>query len=523
MSVVDVTLENAPAVLVRRDGLCGRVHYFCSEYCEERDLAFLRQEKYDFDEATAKYIFRQVMMTIKALHDRKWYHQDIKLENIFVARDGDKFIFKIGDFGRLSIRHSEAAHEKGTLKCLGSTAASYFAPEAKRSRKEYYDGGPADVWAAGIVLLHLLLDAPQMLFLLAWSRPEFLRFLSPFHASERAMLRKRMAMNNYAHAAKAITPSRAGVTPRSRRSSLDASENAEQPAPSPAFDDEAHFHYFGCNVEPIHFADGSLELCSWLDNALFATDASHTDLYKIRHDTVEDVWFRGNPVPMRILRQSAVEREGFEAKGWYVIKNNTFEEAEGFVRRNTVQGDEVCTATVFFTDSGKTEKLTSPSRATSLPHQQARTILLRRTVRWLQWKPILHELENKFRQVEQTQGKQGLVRLLLLRLANPVYIEKIVDSPRPQIRGPRKKGKSKALKTEADMKELRRALRYKDPSAVMKNLKLHALDRPYVGARLNGGRGLDGKEAGKHGFITYVVVSCLLAEQCIKPCAFNTW
>ena len=55
VSVVDVTMENAPAPLVRKDLLSGRVHYFCSEYCEERDLAFLRQEKPDFDEATAKF------------------------------------------------------------------------------------------------------------------------------------------------------------------------------------------------------------------------------------------------------------------------------------------------------------------------------------------------------------------------------------------------------------------------------------------------------------------------------------
>jgi serine/threonine protein kinase len=114
VSVVDVTLENAPAPLVRRDQLSGRVHYFCSEYCEERDLAFLRQEEPDFDQPTAKHIFRQVMRTVKALHARKWYHQDIKLENIFVARDGNNnFQFKIGDFGRLTTRDSEAEHEKG--------------------------------------------------------------------------------------------------------------------------------------------------------------------------------------------------------------------------------------------------------------------------------------------------------------------------------------------------------------------------------------------------------------------------
>ena len=57
----------------------------------------------------------------------------------------------------------------GTLKCLGSTAPSYVAPEAKKRPTEYYDGGPADIWAAGIVLLHLLLDAPSILQSVEWN------------------------------------------------------------------------------------------------------------------------------------------------------------------------------------------------------------------------------------------------------------------------------------------------------------------------------------------------------------------
>ena len=111
MGIVDVTLANAPALVVRRDLLAGRVHYFCSEYCEYGD--FQNFDKSNFDEATTKYIFRQVMETIKSFHERKWYHQDIKLENIFVARVKDKFVFKIGDFGRLTLRQSEAEHETG--------------------------------------------------------------------------------------------------------------------------------------------------------------------------------------------------------------------------------------------------------------------------------------------------------------------------------------------------------------------------------------------------------------------------
>eukprot|EP00750_Incisomonas_marina_P022691 INCI4990.22.p1 GENE.INCI4990.22~~INCI4990.22.p1 ORF type:complete len:1979 (-),score=365.45 INCI4990.22:5826-11405(-) len=518
-------MENAPAPLVRKDLLSGRVHYFCSEYCEERDLAFLRQEKPDFDEATAKYIFRQVMRTVKCLHDRKWYHQDIKLENIFVARDNEKFLFKIGDFGRLSTRHSEAAHEKGTLKCHGSLAANYFAPEVKRSRKEYYDGGPADVWAAGIVLLHMLLDAPALLRALEWFKPQFLRFLSPFKADEQAILRKRMAMNNYANTntvGDADTSDVGGS--QSRRGSRQKSGQHGVVGSSTLA---------GHGVKPIHFMDGSLELCSWLDNSLFHGASSAAELHKTRHDTVEDVWFRGNPVPMRILRCGAVEKEGFRAKGWYVIKENLFAEAERFVRRNTVPRHDVQRVAV--TPKGIARSAgTQPREATgtassalgTVSAEQARTTLLRRTVRWLQWKPVLDELQVRLRELDQLARARGdnvqssdraplssgtnmhparsgqLVRTLLFRLADPVYIKRVVDSERPSIRGPRRVGKRKALRSPQDMVELIRALRLKDPSAVLKRFKLHAQDRPYVGIRLNGARGLDNKEAGKRGFIS---------------------
>ena len=40
------------------------------------------------------------------------------------------------------------------------------------------------MWAAGIVLLHMVLDAPALLAALEWFKPEFLRFLSPFVAVE---------------------------------------------------------------------------------------------------------------------------------------------------------------------------------------------------------------------------------------------------------------------------------------------------------------------------------------------------
>ena len=118
-----------------------------SRFCEERDLTYLRAQKPNFEEETARHIFSQVIRTVAAMHAQKWYHQDLKVcllkfksnmpnidndsllfatvivamvrahqvENIFVQRDKEqRFLFKIGDFGRLVTRDSEADHETGT-------------------------------------------------------------------------------------------------------------------------------------------------------------------------------------------------------------------------------------------------------------------------------------------------------------------------------------------------------------------------------------------------------------------------
>ncbi len=128
----------------------------------------------------------------------------------------------------------------------------------------------------------------------------------------------------------------------------------------------------------------------------------------------------------------------------------------------------------------------------------ARTLQLRRTVRWLQWQPVLVQLEARLQEEEQREHRSGLVRRLLVRLASPDYIKLLVDADRPEIRGPRREGKAKALKSEQDMLDLQRGLRAKDPSGVLKHLKLHAKDRPYLGSRASG-HGLDGKEPGARG------------------------
>ena len=58
VKVIDVTLVDAPAVIVRKDGVQSYVHYSCYEYCQKRDLAQCRPEELSY--SSIKYIIYNV-------------------------------------------------------------------------------------------------------------------------------------------------------------------------------------------------------------------------------------------------------------------------------------------------------------------------------------------------------------------------------------------------------------------------------------------------------------------------------
>ena len=76
------------------------------------------------------------------MHAQDISHRDVKLENIIVDRGKVKLL----DFGFSCI-------SKEKLKIFCGTP-SYMAPEIV-SKREYF-GGPADLWAAGVLLYYIL-------------------------------------------------------------------------------------------------------------------------------------------------------------------------------------------------------------------------------------------------------------------------------------------------------------------------------------------------------------------------------
>ena len=103
------------------------------------------------------------------IHGMKVMHRDLKSSNILLA--GDELALscvKISDFG-LSAHLSATAASKRTSK---SGTALYFSPE--KGREDPYDYA-ADMWAAGCILLELLLKESLKQALWPESKKEVLR------------------------------------------------------------------------------------------------------------------------------------------------------------------------------------------------------------------------------------------------------------------------------------------------------------------------------------------------------------
>lgn len=85
-------------------------------------------------------LWRQLVLAVQYLHLHNWCHRDIKLENLVVVGR----TLKVVDFATATACDSQA------LGLVGSPR--YAAPETLA--RIHYWGGPADVWAVGIVLVY---------------------------------------------------------------------------------------------------------------------------------------------------------------------------------------------------------------------------------------------------------------------------------------------------------------------------------------------------------------------------------
>ena len=126
--------------------------YIIMEYCQYGDLYTLlhsvRKKKVYVNEDIIWDIAYQSLLALEYLHSKHIIHRDIKLLNIFMAKDK---VIKIGDFGMSKL----LKHKEMKMSRVGTPL--YLAPELVKKEKYDYK---ADIWSLGCSLYHLAKTVP---------------------------------------------------------------------------------------------------------------------------------------------------------------------------------------------------------------------------------------------------------------------------------------------------------------------------------------------------------------------------
>jgi serine/threonine protein kinase len=103
-------------------------------------------------EKICAYIMKEILQGLKALHEHKQIHRDLKSDNILVAKDGT---IKVADFG-FAIQLTK--EQKNRKSVVGTPA--WMAPEL--IKKEPYNE-LVDVWSVGVIAVELAEGEPPFL------------------------------------------------------------------------------------------------------------------------------------------------------------------------------------------------------------------------------------------------------------------------------------------------------------------------------------------------------------------------
>ena len=120
--------------------------YLIFEFCENRDLSYLIDQRKKLKEIEVQYYITQLIQALIHLHDRNIVHRDLKLGNIFLT---GKMELKLGDFGlakKLSFRDEKISEMVGT--------PAYMAPEILENKGYSLE---VDIWSLGVIMYYLII------------------------------------------------------------------------------------------------------------------------------------------------------------------------------------------------------------------------------------------------------------------------------------------------------------------------------------------------------------------------------
>ena len=121
--------------------------HFCivMEYICAGDLLSYIRKRSKLNEQIAKFIFKQIILSLQYIHSQNIVHRDIKLDNILIDLNNN---IKICDFG---VSKKISNNDKMFEQC-GTPA--YIAPEILKDKG--YEGFSVDIWSCGVVLYAML-------------------------------------------------------------------------------------------------------------------------------------------------------------------------------------------------------------------------------------------------------------------------------------------------------------------------------------------------------------------------------
>ncbi len=149
--------------------------YILLELCPNQTLKELVKRRKKLTELEAQCYLRQLIPTLKYLHNSNIIHRDLKLGNLFLGKNME---LKIGDFG-LAAKLANP-HERRKTVC---GTPNYIAPEIINSKRgttgQAGHSFEVDIWAVGIILYTMLVGKP------------------PFEASNVKLTYKKIRANEY--------------------------------------------------------------------------------------------------------------------------------------------------------------------------------------------------------------------------------------------------------------------------------------------------------------------------------------
>jgi serine/threonine protein kinase len=142
-NVISILAANNKGVYERPGKKPKQIVYIGMELAENAELFdFIADPGKGFPEKIARFYFIQLISGLKAIHDEKFSHRDLKTENIFLDKE---FNLKIGDFGFAKYVEGKSDKLKTVLGTVG-----YQSPELLEAKG--YQGTANDIFACGVIL-----------------------------------------------------------------------------------------------------------------------------------------------------------------------------------------------------------------------------------------------------------------------------------------------------------------------------------------------------------------------------------